>query len=288
MPRTGIGRLLKQLQVEDWLGRRVDEFYSSRSPERWVKPDLTIHPSAAGHECPRAIELQLLGHRGAVKERNRRRMDNGSDAHRRWQRDFREMGLLVAHEHPVSHDDPVISGSMDLVLRNPLTGSVAFGEIKTTNTRKFGQLPQASQDRAANARGMRSWHRDWFVQFTLYCEYGRYNGAGPDERFFLIENTDNQDYRIIWVEPTPDQVEEAKRAPAEAQVAARSGKVIVRPFEKGSKACQWCDHAQVCDLLSEGEVETWAMVRDQFRRLGIPLRLTPEGSPPPSGPGATP
>lgn len=276
----GIGRLLRQLQVEDWLGPMMDDFFAHKEPERWVQPDATIHPSGAGHICALNVELGLLGHRAEVKSRNRRRMDNGQDAHERWQRYFREKGILVASEWPVKSDDPSLSGRIDLILQNPFTGALAAGEIKTTNTRKFSQLPTATGDRAVNARGLYSWHRDWFVQFTWYCTYGNYNGRAFDEKFFLVENTDNQDYKIIWVDPQPEHVAECSKG-REAQNAAREGRLLDRPYEKGDKVCQICDRAQLCDMLADGEAEAWAIIQDQLRKL-----RGPGTAPPPVGPGA--
>jgi hypothetical protein len=273
----GIGRLLRQLGSDDWLSRVVDNYFATKSPERWVQPDYTIHPSGSGPPCALAIELWMLGHRGEVKSRNRRRMDNGTDAHTRWQRYFAEMRILVAKEWPLRGIDPTVSGKIDLILQNPATGNLSVGEIKTTNSRKFASLPAATADRTANAKLMYAWHREWFLQFVWYSVDGDYNGRKFTEKFFLIENTDDQDFRIIYVEPTPEHIEEARRAAVAAQNAILGGELLVRSFAKGDRGCKWCDHDGVCDLLSNGEAGTWETIKKQFKRLGIQLKTPGPG-----------
>lgn len=285
MPRGGgIGRLLRQLATEDWLGRLIDAHFKSASPERWVKPDYTIHPSGCGSPCARDIELGMLGHRPAVKERNRRRMDNGTDGHTRWQRYFADMGVLVAKEHPLRVADPRVSGRIDLVLQNPGTGALAVGEIKTTNSRKFTQLPTATADRAVNARALYAWHREWFLQFTWYCTFGDYEGRKFAEKFFLVENTDNQDYRIIWLEPEPEHIEECQLNSVRAQQHASSGMLIPRLFEPTSKECKGCERRPLCEALEAGEETAWMTLESQAKKLNVKW-LTGR---PQTGPGAQP
>jgi len=276
----GIGRLLRQLGSDDWLGRMIDDHFKGASPELWGQPDYTIHPSSAGPPCARAIELWMLGHRGEVKSRNRRRMDNGTAAHTRWQRYFADMRILVAKEWPLRGLDPTVSGKIDLILQNPATGSLSVGEIKTTNSRKFAALPASTADRTLNAKLMYAWAREWFLQFVWYSTDGDYNGRKFAEKFFLIENTDDQDYRIIYVEPTPEHIAEAHRCAVAAQDAIMGGEVLARPFLKGDTACKYCDHSGACDSLCDGESTTWEKIQRQFKRLGIPLK-----TPRPDGPG---
>ena len=277
----GIGRLLRQLAAEDWLGRLVDHYFEAKEPERWKKPDFTIHPSGSGDPCARSVQIGMLGHRAAVRSRNRRRMDNGTDAHTRWQRYFADMGVMVAKEWRVRMVEPVVSGRMDLILQNSATGNLAVGEIKTTNSRKFSQLPRSTGEREVNARALYAWHREWFLQFVWYATFGDYNGRKFTEKFFLVENTDNQDYRIIWVEPTADQIEECQATVKPAQVAIQAGEILSCPFERGCKTCKSCDHEKVCRALAGGDEEIWQLIKDQFRKLQLTLKTEP----PRPGPG---
>jgi hypothetical protein len=211
-------------------------------------------------------------------------MDNGIAAHERWTRYFREMGILVAAEWNLKLVDPVTSGKLDDIIQNPGTGDLYMVEVKTTNTRKFGELSKPIADHAANGVMLYRWHREWYLQFVFYLTHADYNGRRFEGGMFIVENTDNQDYMIIYAKPSAEHIAEAERNAVAAQRSVMHGEVISRPFQRGDHACRWCDHVALCGLLDEGDENAWSLTASQFKRLSLTLKTKP----PAGGPGVTP
>ena len=280
----GIGRLLRQVGSGDWLGRVMDSYFNKSSAERWSQPDYTIHPSGCGNPCALSIELGMLGHRGPMKGKNRRRMDNGTDAHTRWERYLHEMGVLVVAEWNVKLVDPVTSGRVDAIIQNSATGDLYLVEVKTTNARKFGELPKPTADPAMNGAVLYKWHREWYLQFAFYLAHTDYNGRRLAGGLFIIENTDDQNYVLVYAKPSAEHTAEAERNATNAQRAILQGEVPSRPFPRGDHACRWCDHVVYCGLLDEGDEDAWSLISGQFKKLKLTLKRSLPGS----GPGATP
>lgn len=270
----GVGRLLRQLGSEDWLSRVIDQYFDRRSArETWGQPNPSIRPSGSGSPCERDIELGMAGHRSAIAGQSRRRMDNGSGMHERWQRYLREMQILVVKESPVNVADPMVTGRLDVVVQNPASGKLALGELKSVHSRGFQSLPRVTADRKANMRALYSWNQPWgrgyVIQDCWYFEFGDVNGRKFDENFFLFENKDTQDYKVIYVEPTPELLAEAKEKPVAAQNAFLEGKLLDRPFQRGHPVCRRCDREKACDLLEDGDDAAWQVLIEQFRKGGI-------------------
>lgn len=275
--RGGVGRLLRQLSADDWVGREVDKYFETKaSPETWRKAASAIHPSGAGSPCERELELGMLGYRPAFSGPSRRRMDNGTDMHKRWERYFGEAQLLAAAELPVKADDPVVSGRLDVVLKNPATGRLVLGEIKSVNSYGYRQLPRSMSDWTKNAASLAAWNNPWgrryLLQFCWYLKYGRLHGSGFDEGFFLFENKDTQDYKVVYVDPAVEMVQEAMVKPTVAQRAFVEGVLLDRPFARRSPTCRRCEKETICDLLEDDDDETWAIVTKQFKGAGVKVK----------------
>jgi hypothetical protein len=262
----------------------MDSFFNKSRPERWAQPDYTIHPSGCGNPCALSIELGMLGHKGAVKGKNVRRMDNGTDAHTRWERYLREAGVLVAAEWNIKLVDPVVSGRIDAIVQNPLAGDLYLVEIKTTNSRKFAELAKPTADPVMNGAQLYRWHREWYLQFVFYLTHTDYLGRQLAGGMFIIENTDTQDYMHVYAKPSAEHIAEAERNAVAAQRAVLGGEIIRRPFPRGDSACRWCDHVALCGLLDEGDSDAWILTAGQFKKLNLKLTTKP----PESGRGATP
>ena len=272
--KGGIGRLLRQLDQEDWLSRLVDRFFDKTARrESWGKADPTIHPSGAGSPCERGIELGMLGHRTSIPGPSRRRMDNGTDMHERWGRYLKDMGILVAKEAPVKLADPIVSGRLDAVVQNPASGKRTLIELKSVNSHGFRQLPRSTSDKKNNMRAMYSWNQPWgrgyVLQFTWYYQHGDTDGTKFNDAVFLFECKDTQEYKIIYVEPTEEMVLESRQRPVAAQNAFLEGKLIDRPYAAGHPVCRKCDREVLCTSLEEQDDEAWQIVIEQFRKGGI-------------------
>ena len=270
----GIGRLLRQLQSEDWLSRVIDQYFNVKYPEHWTdKPSPNIHPSAAGSTCELELELGMLGHRSSITGSSRRRMDRGSDAHDRWERYLGDMGILIQAEVPFKLADPMVSARMDAVIQHPASGHLTVVEIKTVHNQGFKRLPPSTSDRQQNMAMLYKWNVPWgrwyCLQLTWYYTRGDYKGTRFKEAVFLFEDTNNQDFKVIYVEPTDEMVREAYEKPVLAQKAFLEGRLLSRPFQRGSAACKRCERKSVCNLLEDGDTESWAMVQTQLKKAGI-------------------
>lgn len=267
--RGGLGRLLRQLSTEDWVGREVDKYFNSLSPtDPWsARPNPAIKPSSAGDECERSIEISMLGYRTPFTGQSRRRMDNGQDMHVRWQRYLKEAGLLTAWEMPVQNADPEVRGRLDVVLKNPATGKLALGELKSVGSRSYKNLPRGTADRQRNALLLTEWNRPWgggyVLQFSWYHRYGRVHGAGFDEGFFLFECKDTQEYAVIYVEPSPALAAQALVRPVRAQDALREGRLLDRPYPRDSAVCRRCERERICNLLEDEDETAWEAVTER-------------------------
>lgn len=266
-PKRGLARLIQQLKTDDWVSRVVDMEQEKGAPERWVAPDLTIHPSWGGGECPREIQLTMLGHRDKIEPKSRRRMDNGTDAHTRWQRYFKEVGLLVDCEIRLNLTDPLWSGSADVILQNPVTGRKYVGELKTMHSRRWAKVPAQVYDRYEMMRQLALVERKYVNQLTQYIVKLRQEGYGVEEEgFFLFENTDTQEYKVRYCAPDRDMQESAFANAVLAQEASLEGRLIDPPFKRKSLTCRACYRERLCYDIQDGEAPL-DIVRARLREV---------------------
>ncbi len=253
MAKQGLGRLIQQLKSDDWLGRLIDGHHERAEPERWSDPDVTIHPSGAGSQCAREIELGMLGHRSATPARNRRRMDNGTWAHNRWNEYLKDVGVLKVHSLRKRYVDPIWSGELDVIVENPITGAEHIGELKTMNAARWKRVPKQVTDRYEMAKIMLKTERRYVYQLAqYYARIGRERGVDR-ECFFLFENTDTQEFKVIYVAFTDELIAEAFANSKAAQEAALRGELIEAPFSKRSPICRGCYHEKLCYNIQDGD-----------------------------------
>lgn len=277
----GVARLLSQLNTRDWLSAAIDRYYDRARPERWVHADPTIHPSSLGSPCALEFELGLLGHRTKADGQGVRRMDNGTYVGKRWVETFTKMGILVSYEVPAKDTNPLISGSIDVIVMNPQNGEKSVGEIKSMNSNGFRTLPTISQDRKVNMRALWPKWRNYCLQLTTYMVIHKMPA------WFLFENKDNQEYKVFWVEPSDEmraEVWDASKPPSQAQQAFMDGRLVAPPFERKSGTCQRCYRNKVCFRLQDGDEETWRLVQSQFRQASLEMKDPQETGWPVSGP----
>lgn len=250
---AGVANLLRQIKNEDWVTPAIDA--DRYAQETWRETDLAIHPSSLGSSCELALQWGLLGHRGPLTNKSRRRMDNGTNAHTRWGGEFESAGLLVAAELPVRNDRPLVKGSMDFILRRPVVGSLALVELKTTGERYFNSL-RFGADRRFNMELIKQWRPGYAHQLAVYQKYGTYEGRRFDETFFLLENTNDQSFKVVPVVSWPELEDEALRYAVTAQEKLRRGELVARPYSRGSAICRQCDHEALCARYEDGDLTT--------------------------------
>lgn len=252
--RAGIARLLKQMSTGDWLGAAIDSSKVGPEPERWVTPNIEVHPSSAGSSCPRDIQLGMLGHKTEIKSQNRRRMDNGTDAHSRWTKELADKGLLVSGGVRLKVPGEW-SGEYDLLCRNPKTGATHLGEIKTINSNGYSSLPPQDPDPARMAYAMAKSKMAYTYQLCQYYVMfrGQIEGGLSPDCFFLFENTDTQAFKILWVRFDEKMMEAAFKNSTIARDATMKGDLIPMPFRRRSITCSRCYRELICYRIQDGE-----------------------------------
>ena len=289
MASPGLGRLLNQLQADDWLSPLIDaSFEEDTEPEGWDgRKKRVASPSSAGSSCERDIQLHLLGHQTGVAAKNRRRMDNGIQVHDRWTARFARLGggrLLVSADEFLTADEPGEPGGFrgrpDLVvLREGPAGQLHAGEIKSMNEWRFKGLAAQDADFGKMAKLMWDAERAYTRQLLQYWAKLREQLANlpyaqghslSDDAFFLFENTNNQDYRVIWIKALDGLVDDAFRLPRLATEATRAGELIEPPFKRQSSICKKCYRKRVCFALQDGDEDEWQNVRTGLETLARP------------------
>jgi hypothetical protein len=264
----GLARLIQQLKADDWLGRLIDGFHEHAEAEKFLEPNLEIHPSSAGSDCVRDIQLGMLGHRGPIPARNRRRMDNGTYAHMRWNAYLNDMGLLVAANVRKVETVPFLwSGELDVLVENPATGSHHIGEIKTMNGQRWRRVPPQVPDRFEMTRILLRYERKYVFQLAQYFEKFRYSHALDRECFYLFENTDTQEFKVRYVAFDDDVIAMAFANQLEAQAMLLQGILVDAPFKQKSPPCRACEHEKLCYALQDGDEEAQGWLK------GILLRV---------------
>lgn len=203
----------------------------------------------------------MLGYRTGVAAQNRRRMDNGTAAHSRWNDTLEAAGLLFKANVRERLEQPFPwSGECDVICSEPGTPNLYVGELKTMNSRKWRNIPAQLEDRKAMARLLKDYVKGYVYQLTQYIvKLAPLYGTGR-VGFFLFENTDTQEYKILFIEPDDTLREEAFEKQLEAQEAAREGTLLEPPFRRQSPTCRKCYKQAVCYLLQDGDVELWQKV----------------------------
>lgn len=279
--KQGVARLLKQVSSGDWLGPIIDASRVGVEDDRWTQPNIEIHPSSAGSICSRDIELSLLGHKTSIKALNRRRMDNGTDAHARWSKELADKGLLVSAGVRLKIPGEW-SGEYDLICRNPKSGESHLGEIKTINANGYASLPPQDPDPVRMAYAMAKAKLAYTYQLCQYYVMFKdkiEGGLSPD-CFFLFENTDTQAFKIIWVRFDTTMMEAAFKNSNAAREAALEGYLIDPPFKRRSMACSRCYRELICYRIQDGEPPAIAAVEKALADIkagGIEWTASHEG-----------
>lgn len=240
----------------------IDTHQELQSPERWGTPNLDIHPSSSGSSCSRDIQIGMLGYRTAIKPKNRRRMDNGTFAHTRWEGYFKDMGILYASEVNVKCDDPQFNGTCDLIVQHPTTGKLMVGEIKTMNQNRWKKVPDQNDNHQVMMRHLMATERPYVYQLSMYVRMipKVMNWEISNECFFLFENTDTQEFKIRYCEADERLIDEAFANSLEAQKASRAGHLINPPYQRESMTCKMCYKSEMCFKLQDGDEEAWEKV----------------------------
>lgn len=249
---TALRKLFVQVKTDDWLSKFIDDFQNKLEPERWNPPSPNIHPSSSGSPCARDIELSMLGYRTPMRAQNRRRADNGTYAHNRWEKYLGDMGILKAAEVRIKSENPPFSGMCDLLIERPMDGAILIGEIKTMNQRRYQKVPAQNEDKTLMLRQLLTTEKGYVYQLVMYVVMMKEEFGTSDECFFLFEDTDTQEFKIRYGIPDEALKKEAFANSLVAQEYYAKKQLVPPPFAKNSETCQKCYKKSMCFKLQAG------------------------------------
>lgn len=192
----------------------------------------SFSPSSIGYghgTCPRYWYLAFSG--GTFVDKNDAQgianMSNGTYAHERLQKLFRESGILVDEEIEVRLSDPPVRGFIDVMIR--WEGEVLPGEIKTARSEVF-TWRQTQMKPSGNH----------LLQLLIYLK-----ATGKPRGFLYYENKNSQEFLILPIEMNEKNekiLEDALNWMREvyANWESDGDTLPKRPFQKRNKICQNC------------------------------------------------
>lgn len=294
----GLNDLIREIQAEDWLTPLIEASTGSE-PEGWGEPATFARPSSAGGDCPREVQLNVLGYRSGFTAKSLRRMSNGTWGHTRWNEWLEKAGVLYAAEMRLTFfaDDSFItdlgskkkltkkmiderggivwSGETDLMFRKPEDADaedfeIYMGEIKTMNARRFSKLPKQDPDHQLMARKMlksESTYTRQFIQYRVMFEKAGFKIS--DTMIWLMENTDTQDFKVLFMKPDDLMLKDAFRRAKLAIAANREGILIDPPVNhiKNSTYCRYCYKKAICYAIQDGDEEACQNVQTALKKV---------------------
>jgi len=266
--RKGLADLMRSISRKDWLTPELEAYFAGRIGEQWWAPSPKMHPSGAVGDCPRDIELSLLGHKTPVEGRLSRIFDVGHAMHDRWARYFEEMKCLVASEVPIETVDGelMIKGKLDNVIKAPLDTQpeLYVVELKSMADGPYRKLPEP-QDAKDNLYALARLHPKYVGQWLCYVKaFDEAQQAKGERRvengLIIFENKNTQDYKVflltydheLWLRLT----ENARTA----QQAFLTNHLVDPPYMRFSAPCQKCARKELCYKLQDGDGKSWQTV----------------------------
>jgi len=286
----GLNDYLKSLKSDDWLTPLYKAGADVQGPG-WGNPRTYASPSASSASCPRDVELSVLGYSTGFAEKNRDRMDNGTAAHERIQRRFDRAGILYKAELGLAffrdgyifegsfesrdareamqdeHGHLIWQGVVDVMASRPGSNKLYVGEIKSMGQWRFKKLPEQLDDWERMATVMLRSEASYTKQAMQYIVKAREAGYDvADEAFMFFEDTNTQDYRVVWIKPSQAHLDLAFQNAEIALEAVREGFLVEPPFERMSRECRSCYKASICNLLRDNDPTEVANVERQLQR----------------------
>jgi len=267
-----LATLLRSISRKDWLTPEMEEYFEGRLPEQWWGPNPKMHPSGAVGDCPRDLELSLLGLKPAVPGRLSRIFDVGHAMHDRWRRYFDERGLLVLHDHPIETENGelAIKGKLDIVLKSPIDiqPELYVVELKSMASGPYRKLPEpkdAKDNMSALARLRPGYIGQWLCYVRAFDEEQQAKGERRVENgVLLFENKDTQDYVVYLLTYDHDVWYRLTENARIAQRAFLENQLTEAPFMQFSAMCQKCGRREFCHALQEGDGESWRIVKSRL------------------------
>jgi CRISPR/Cas system-associated exonuclease Cas4 (RecB family) len=235
----------------DALGELLAEAYLKQRRESKFTKKETFSPSSLGYGNATCARYWKIAFDGAdfVEKTDATGiaiMSNGTEGHTRLEQVFEDAGILEAKEVEIKLQDPPIRGYIDLIVN--FQNERVIGEIKTTRSEAFEWRVATGKPKENN-----------LLQLLIYmraqnCQHG----------FLLYENKNTQEFLIIPVEMTPENIEFMETSLdwlRKVRTAWEDGEVPNRPYMKRNQICQKCPVQLTCwaDDAPEATIKIEAM-----------------------------
>ena len=184
-----------------------------------------FHPSSLS-SCPRKLyESYLIEDYSLIKEEPRlaRIFENGHGVHKRLQTNFRDAGLLIDEDVPISDDKFEICGEIDGLLK--YWDELIVLDVKSINKKGFRNLFRPSESHIIQ------------LNVYLYCLGLRYG-------ILLYECKDDQEIAEYLVEYDPRVLLPIFRKIKYVQECLKSNTV---PPRHDGYSCRWCEYDKTCE-----------------------------------------
>jgi CRISPR/Cas system-associated exonuclease Cas4 (RecB family) len=222
-------------QIEEELIGAIDSSFHKRNVPVFKQVD-GFHPSYT-NQCARywyylfnGVELTT-----SFNPQTYRIFDNGHAVHDRIYSYFKDMGILVAEEIPVTHEDPPISGTADGIID-------FYGN-------KLIELKSISMEGFEYRRIYKKPKDEHYRQAQIYMRC-----LDLDSGFVIYENKNNQEIMPLMIERDDDFIDELFKKYRKVYQNYKDGSKPKRPYKSiNSKQCSMCDVRSMC----WSEIDEW-------------------------------
>lgn len=213
-----------------------------------------FYPSSVGR-CKREVAYQMLGYPGKpIPGQSLLIMDNGTYFHERMEATFKRMGILIAPELKLTHDELRISGRSDAIVWNWMKkapvendtiiqlhdpeGNVVYNgpqsdvlivELKSIKNKNYEKLPKTLPKME---------HR---MQLQLYMHL-----TGIRQGVVYYENKDTQEQKYFYVEYDPSMVEKIVADIRHIIACIDREELPEREYTPVSFECRFCNYRDIC------------------------------------------
>lgn len=269
---SAVKTLGRKSMAEDWLGPAIEAYYQEECKPSWGPVKHLISPSGCWNECPRAVQFRQLGYSPRFSAQTRRRMDNGTGVHERWEGVFARMGLVAMEEQYMAGKD--FGGTPDDLLHKPGDDDDRLlAEIKSINQNGWRKLPWAGQVKATgqyrgasfaptNLANLAKVQPRHIAQWLAYDRILLENGYDVGRGIIFYECKDNQQYGYFFVVRDDPLFEALTVNSREALEWNRNGNLMGMPFKHTSPQCKNCDAQSICHRIDAGDEKLKKRVRN--------------------------
>lgn len=223
-------------QLEDELIEKIDDSLGLRN-QKQLKKVVGFHPSYT-NQCERYWYYLFNGieYTPSFSPQTYRIFDNGHGVHERLYSYFREMGILLEEELPVTYDDPPITGTADGVID-------FYG-------RKLIELKSISNEGFEYRRIYKKPKDDHVRQAQIYMKC-----LDLDQAFVIYENKNNQQILPILIDRDDAFIDKLFNKYKKFYKNFVEGTLPKHPYKMTSKNCSSCDLYSHCWSEADGNME---------------------------------